>query len=131
MNLDNTIVQLRPNQDVYKHHGQSSGEDAYSQYGGGNGGGNGMLEARVAKLESDVGYIRRDVDELRADVRLINQNMTVALERLEAIRLSLDKKPSTDIVEKKIADAKLTILLGVPAIIAIGTGLYKYLQYYM
>ncbi|EMS8793882.1 hypothetical protein ABDJ68_000866 [Enterobacter ludwigii] len=90
-----------------------------------------MLEARVAKLESDVGYIRRDIDELRADVRLINQNMTVALERLEAIRLSLDKKPSTDIVEKKIADAKLAILLGVPAIIAIGTGLYKYLQHYM
>ncbi len=90
-----------------------------------------MLEARVAKLESDVGYIRRDVDELRIDVKTISQNMAIAIERLDNIRISLDKKPSTDTVDKKITDAKLSILLGVPTIIAIGTGIYKVVQHYL
>ena len=98
--------------------------------GSGGGGGN-MLEARVAKLEADVSYIRRDVDELRADVKTISQNMTIAIERLDNIRTSLDKKPSTDTVDKKITDAKLAILLGVPTIIAIGTGIYKIALHYL
>lgn len=90
-----------------------------------------MLEARVAKLESDVSYIRRDVDELRVDVKTISQNMTIAIERLDSIRTSIDKKPSTEAVDKKISDAKLAVLLGVPGIIAIGTGIYKIAQYYL
>lgn len=103
--------------------------NAFSE-GGGGGGGN-MLEARVAKLEADVSYIRRDVDELRVDVKTISQNMTIAIERLDYIRTALDKKPSTDTVDKKITDAKLSILLGVPTIIAIGTGIYKVVQHYL
>lgn len=99
--------------------------NAFSE-GGGN-----MLEARVAKLEADVSYIRRDVDELRVDVKTISQNMTIAIERLDYIRTALDKKPSTDTVDKKITDAKLSILLGVPTIIAIGTGIYKVVQHYL
>lgn len=102
----------------------------YFNEGSGGGGGN-MLEARVAKLESDVSYIRRDVDELRVDVKTISQNMAIAIERLDNIRTSLDKKPSTDTVDKKITDAKLAILLGVPTIIAIGTGIYKVAQHYL
>lgn len=98
---------------------------------GGNGGGGNMLEARVAKLESDISYIRRDVDELRVDAKQISQNMTIALERLENIKTSLDKKPSTDTVDKKISDAKLAVLLGVPAIIAMMTGLYKLAVHYL
>lgn len=90
-----------------------------------------MLEARVAKLEADVSYIRRDVDELRVDVKTISQNMAIAIERLDNIRISLDKKPSSDAVDKKITDAKLAILLGVPTIIAIGTGIYKIAQHYL
>lgn len=84
-----------------------------------------MLEARVAKLESDVAYIRRDVDELKADVKSIDRNVIAVIERLDSIKESLANKPSSDAVDKKISDAKLAILLGVPAIIAIGTGLYK------
>lgn len=99
--------------------------------GGGNGGGGNMLEARVAKLESDISYIRRDVDELRVDAKQISQNMSIALERLENIKISLDKKPSTDTVDKKISDAKLAVLLGVPAIIAMMTGLYKLAIHYL
>lgn len=97
----------------------------------GDGGGGGNMEARVAKLESDVGYIRRDVDELKGDVKLMSQNMTIALERLESIKESLSKKPSSDAVDKKISDAKLTVLLGVPTIIAIGTAIYKAIQHYL
>lgn len=100
-------------------------------YGNGGGGGNDMIEARVAKLEADVSYIRRDVEELKTDVKSVSQNMIIVLERLEAIKDSLAKKPSADTVDKKITDAKLAILLGVPAIIAAGTGIYKILQHYL
>lgn len=105
--------------------------DTLESYDSGGGGGGYMLEARVAKLESDVSYIRRDVDELRVDVKTISQNMSIAIERLDNIRTALDKKPSTDTVDKKITDAKLSILLGVPTIIAIGTGIYKLVQHYL
>ncbi|EAM5123253.1 hypothetical protein EI268_16685 [Salmonella enterica] len=90
-----------------------------------------MLEARVAKLEADISYIRRDIDELKIDVKSISQNMTIALERLESIKTSLDKKPSTDTVDKKISDAKLAVLLGVPTLIGIMTGLYKLVQHFL
>lgn len=95
------------------------------------GGGGSMLEARVAKLVSDVGYIRRDVDELRIDVKDISKNMTSVIEKLDNIKESLSKKPTTDAVDKKISDAKLAVLLGVPTIIAIGTGIYKAIQHYL
>ncbi|ENY2280707.1 hypothetical protein [Salmonella enterica] len=99
--------------------------------GGKGGGGGNMLEARVAKLEADISYIRRDIDELKIDVKSISQNMTIALERLESIKTSLDKKPSTDTVDKKISDAKLAVLLGVPTLIGIMTGLYKLVQHFL
>ena len=100
-------------------------------HGSGNDGGGGMLEPRVARLESDVSYIRRDIEELKIDVKTVSQNMIIALERLEAIKDSLNKKPSIDAVDKKISDAKLAVLLGVPAIIAVGTGIYKIIQHYL
>ncbi|BAX14920.1 hypothetical protein HmCmsJML100_02442 [Escherichia coli] len=89
-----------------------------------------MLESKVAKLESDVSYIRRDVDELKTDVKSIDRNMIAVLERLDSIKESLAKKPSIDAIDKKISDAKLAVLLGVPAIIAAGTGLYKLSMYF-
>ncbi|WP_459582745.1 hypothetical protein [Dickeya oryzae] len=69
--------------------------------GGSNGGGDDMLETRVAKLESDVSYIRRDIDELKLDVKSISTNMTIALEKLSSIKESLNNKPTTDAVDKK------------------------------
>lgn len=89
-----------------------------------------MLEARVAKLESDVSYIRRDVDELKADVKSIDRNMITVLERLDSIKDALAKKPSTDTVDKKISEAKLAVLLGVPGLIAIGTAAYKLIVHF-
>ncbi|ELG2962690.1 hypothetical protein RRK58_003199 [Vibrio fluvialis] len=40
---------------------------------GGNDGGNG-LEARVAKLESSVEYIQRDIADIKADIKEIRHN---------------------------------------------------------
>lgn len=91
-----------------------------------------MLEPRVAKLEHDVACIRRDVDVIKSDVKSIDRNMIIVLERMEAIKESLSKKPSSDAVDKKISEAKLAVLLGVPAIIAIGTGVYKaFMHFYL
>lgn len=42
--------------------------------GNGDGGG-GMLEARVAKLESDVSYIKRDIEKLQKDVASIDSRL--------------------------------------------------------
>jgi hypothetical protein len=131
MNLESKVVELRPNQDVSSRH--KDNKTAYNAYSGSNGGGNGggdMLEPRVAKLESDVSYIRRDVNELKIDVKSIDKNMTIVLERLESIKESLNKKPSADAVDKKISDAKLAILLGVPAILGTGTAIYKAIMHF-
>ena len=130
MNSDNKVVQLRANEDVSRYDGHPQSQESYYRNGG-DGGGGGDMQARVAKLESDVSYIRRDVNELKTDVKAISQNMVIAIERLESIKDSLSKKPSSDAVDKKIADARLAILLGVPAIIAIGTGIYKLIQPYL
>ncbi|MBS0880372.1 hypothetical protein JK231_07105 [Pantoea sp. JGM49] len=89
-----------------------------------------MLEVRVVKLESDVSHIRRDVEELKADVKSIDRNMAAVLEKLEGLKESLAKKPLTDAVDKKISEAKLAVLLGVPALIAIGTSAYKLIAHF-
>lgn len=86
------------------------------------------MPEKVAKLESDVAHIKRDVDELKTDVKAIDKNMITILARLDSIKESLTNKPSSDAVDRKISDAK--VLLGVPAIIAAGTGLYKLSMYF-
>lgn len=100
--------------------------------GGGGGGGGDMLEPRVAKLEADVEHIKADVSELKLSmskvgdtVGSIDKNLAVLIEKFSGLKESVDKKPSSDAMDKKISDAKLSILLGVPAIIAIGTAAYK------
>ena len=40
----------------------------------GGGGDDGGMEARIAKLESHVEYIRRDLDDVRSDVKAIRRN---------------------------------------------------------
>ncbi|MBB5663226.1 hypothetical protein GGE68_001402 [Rhizobium leguminosarum] len=50
-------------------------------YKDGGGSGGGELEARLAKLESDVGYVKRDVGELRSDMR-DTRDRTVKIEAL-------------------------------------------------
>lgn len=90
------------------------------------------METRIAVLEADVAHIKKDASDLKDKassietiVNSVDKNMAVVLERLDGIKESLSKKPSTDAVEKRISDAKLAIILAVPAIIAVGTALYK------
>lgn len=91
------------------------------------------MEKRLAVLEVEVSHIRSDVSELKTStisiqstVNTIDKNMAVVLEKLSSIKADIDKKPSSDAVARKISDAKLAILLGVPAIIAIGTAIINY-----
>lgn len=78
-------------------------------HGGGNGGGDGMLEPRVAKLEADVENIKANLAEARADIRdlktlsaEIKSNISVLLQLSVDIKESLSKKPSKDEVDTKI-----------------------------
>lgn len=105
----------------------SSNTEKKSADGGDN------MEKRLAVLEVEVSYIKNDVSELKksataieSTVNSIDKNMAVVLEKLTTIKAEIDKKPSNDAVEKKISDAKLAVLLGVPAIIGVGTALVKY-----
>ncbi|WP_350307548.1 hypothetical protein [Photorhabdus viridis] len=70
----------------------------------GGGGGDDMLEARVARLESDVEHIKKSIDEVKADVR------------------EMKKDTRTDFKEMK-SDARTDFRLLFGAIIAVALGL--------
>lgn len=101
-----------------------------------NGGDN--MDKRIAILEVEVAYIKKDVSEVKDSVSKIDstvasldKNMALVLEKLNTIKESVDKKPSTESVDKKISDSRLAILLGVPAIIAIGTAAIKLAYHFL
>lgn len=50
-------------------------EWASSVDGGGSGGDNGAMEARVAKLEATTEYVQRDIAELKTDVRELRKDI--------------------------------------------------------
>lgn len=100
-------------------------------------GGGDDMETRIAVLEAEVDHIKNDVSEIKSSVsRLsdtvvsLDKNTAIIMEKLSTIKDSLDTKPSTDAVDKKISNAKLAILGGVPTIIAIGTAIYKIVMHY-
>lgn len=99
---------------------------------GNSSGGGENMEKRLAVLDAEVSHIKLDVSDIKqkissieVTVNSVDKNMAVVLERLENIKESLSKKPSTDAIEKRISEAKLAVILTVPAIIAVGTALYK------
>ncbi|MFQ2658875.1 hypothetical protein ACK3ZC_06965 [Aeromonas caviae] len=67
---------------------------------GGAGGGGDMLEPRVARLESDVDYIKRDIGELKETAKSINatlQDIRVSLEGVKTNQqTALDKLSKLD-----------------------------------
>ncbi len=96
------------------------------------------MEKRIAILEVEVAHIKKEVAEIKAtvsnidgNVNSIDKNMALVLEKLSTIKETLDKKPSIESVDRKISDAKLAVLLGVPAIVAIGTAIYKLAKHYL
>lgn len=65
MSSDNTVAQLRPNQDISRQIGHHFTDDAYSRHGGGNVGGDDMLK-RVEKLEEKIASISTDIAVIKA-----------------------------------------------------------------
>ncbi|WP_435952701.1 hypothetical protein [Dryocola sp. BD626] len=66
MSSDNTVTKLRPNQDVSRLDRQEFDYNAYSKHGGGNGGGENMLE-RVKKLEDQMASLVTDVAIIKSN----------------------------------------------------------------
>lgn len=70
------------------------------------------LSARVAKLESDVEYIKRDVSELRTDVRNANISLTsldnttrLIQQDLAGMKSQLNTMVTTDALKSAISSA--------------------------
>ncbi|EPW0180487.1 hypothetical protein ACXWHM_002274 [Enterobacter hormaechei] len=79
---------------------------------GGNGGGDDMLEARVAKLEANVEDIKANLAEARADIRDLRnavadtkRDVAVILQKQVDIDDKLSKKPSLSEVNSAISSA--------------------------
>lgn len=84
---------------------------------GGGGGGDNMLEARVAKLESDVENIKANLSEARADIReltklanVTNTNTVSILEKIVFIEEKISTKAGRDFLDTKIGELKVWIL---------------------
>lgn len=87
----------------------------------GGGGGEDMLEARVAKLEADVENIKTNLSEARLDIRDMknttsdtSRDVGIILQKLVDFDEKLSKKPNLDQIDTKIANIKwwfLTVLL--------------------
>ena len=121
------VITLHPNQDLaIVTDGQSTPDEQQSKSRNGNGGGNGM-DQRMAVLESKVSQINSDVTQLKSTVSAIDKNTAVILERLDNIKESLAKKPSSDAVDKKIAEAKVSQIIwtigSVLTIVSIASGI--------
>jgi len=87
------------------------------EHGGGNGGGGSMLEARVAKLEADIEYIKRDISDIKTEQRTIVANTStsssdikVVLQKLVDIDTSLTSKAGKDFVESVVSGMKVWML---------------------
>ncbi|MGU9865418.1 hypothetical protein [Kluyvera ascorbata] len=79
---------------------------------GGNGGGDDMLEARVAKLEANVEDIKANLAEARSDIRDLRnavadtkRDIAVILQKQVDIDDKLSKKPSVSEVNSAISSA--------------------------
>lgn len=85
--------------------------------GSGNGGGDNMLEARVAKLEADVENIKTNLMETRADIRDLTKNsastktdVSTILQKLVDIDEKLSNKAGKDFVDVKVGGLKIWML---------------------
>lgn len=76
-----------------------------------NGGGGGSMEQRLAALEAVVSRMEKDLSETNSTMNAVDKNTSVILERLGNLKDSLSQKPSTDAVERKISEAKVTQII--------------------
>ncbi|AWK41939.1 hypothetical protein [Photorhabdus laumondii] len=84
------------------------------KYGNGNGGGGGdMLEARVAKLESDVEHIKATMSDVKADLKSVisdvgtmKTDVAVIMQKLDVINNTLSKKPSEEQLNARLTKSE-------------------------
>ena len=84
-------------------------------YQNANGGGR-KMESRVAKLESDVGYIKTDIIDLKKDVKIlksdtndIKTNIAIMIHRIDGIINSIAKLPTEDKINTKFSEINARI----------------------
>ncbi|WP_228726158.1 hypothetical protein [Klebsiella pneumoniae] len=109
--MNGNVTVLRPGLGSIKISDGRSSTDSTS-FNGGNGGGGNVIEARVAKLESDVENIKTNLAEARADIRDLrtsldktNRDVAVILQKQIDIDDKLSKKPSLSEVQNAISSA--------------------------
>lgn len=66
---------------------------------------NDMLEARVAKLESDIGYIKRELSEVRADIRELKIDIGTIKTELALIKLQCHEIKNHMVVSSELTAA--------------------------
>ncbi|AJC66874.1 hypothetical protein W909_12630 [Dickeya zeae EC1] len=79
MSNDNKVVQLHDTQLPFADRMKDNSN-------GGNGGGDGMLETRVAKLESDVEHIKRDVTDIKVDFKAANVDISTIKQDIAVLK---------------------------------------------
>lgn len=91
---------------------ESEPKDPHTTSNSGGGGGDGMLETRVAKLEANVEDIKANLAEARADIRDLRTDMSktsrdvaVILQKQLDIDEKLAKKPSLSEMQSAISSA--------------------------
>lgn len=99
-------------------------------YGGGDDGGRSMLEMKVNRLESDMVEVKASLKTLEGTVHSVDKNMGIALDKLNRISEDLSKKASTEHVDHKITQAKLTLICAVVPLIAAAVGVVKLIEYF-
>ncbi|AWK42632.1 hypothetical protein [Photorhabdus laumondii] len=77
----------------------------------GGGGGGDMLEARVARLESDVEHIKKSIDEIKLDFRDAKKDISATTKKLAEIEPSLlGKIQATELsLSNKVKSVELSL----------------------
>ncbi|HHH0255254.1 hypothetical protein WFQ12_21900 [Yersinia enterocolitica] len=85
--------------------------------GTGGGGGDDMIEARVAKLEADVENIKTNLSEARSDIRDLKitaaetgKDVGIILQKLVDIDEKVSNKAGKDFVNSKVGEIKVWML---------------------
>ncbi|HFP9395711.1 TPA: hypothetical protein ACHOZE_004408 [Raoultella ornithinolytica] len=86
-----------------------------------------VLEAEMAHLKSDVSDLKKLTSSIESTVNSVDKNIAIVMVKLDSIDDSLSKKPSSDAVDKKIAEAKVSQIIwtiaSVLAIVSIASGI--------
>ncbi|HHL0178381.1 hypothetical protein [Klebsiella pneumoniae] len=91
--------------------------DTLPLYGSSGGGGDDMLEARVAKLEADVENIKTNLAEARVDIRELvgtssttKTDVSTILQKLVDIDEKIGSKAEKDFVDSQVSGLKVWML---------------------